>query len=313
MADLITKVSSMSDFVQAAQDRLLYFGLRSEPCFRSIADVKPTYQTMPGSSVNFNFITDLTAATTTLDESTDVDRVAMAETQVSVSVGEYGNAVGTTAKLRATGFIDVEAGAMDLIAYNAVDSLDAVVRDVLVAGSNVRYASATHSSRATLSPSDTIRSSDIRYVSTKLRGNKSAPRRSGFYVAYIHPDVSYDLRSEAGNNASWRESHVYASPDAIYAGEIGAYEGVVFIETPRAKVFTDAGSSPATTDVYATIVVGQQALAEAVAIEPHVVQAPVVDRLRRFVSHGWYALLGWGRFREAALYRIESASSIGTN
>ena len=62
---------------------------------------------------------------------------------------------------------------------------------------------------------------------------------------------------------------------------------------------------------------GQEGLAHAFSTmygpEPQVVFGPVTDRLRRFQSVGWYAMCGYGRFREEALYRIESASSIGAN
>ncbi len=54
----------------------------------------------------------------------------------------------------------------------------------------------------------------------------------------------------------------------------------------------------------------QQALAEAVAEEPHVVAGPVTDKLMRFRPLGWYGMLGFARYREASLYRIESSSSI---
>jgi N4-gp56 family major capsid protein len=64
------------------------------------------------------------------------------------------------------------------------------------------------------------------------------------------------------------------------------------------------------TAVYRTILAGKQALAEAVAQEPNVVIGPVVDRLMRFRPIGWYGVLGFSRYREAALYRIESGSSI---
>ena len=64
------------------------------------------------------------------------------------------------------------------------------------------------------------------------------------------------------------------------------------------------------TRVFRTIVAGKQALAEAVAQEPGVVIGPVTDRLMRFRPIGWYGVLGWSRYREAALYRIESGSSI---
>jgi len=61
---------------------------------------------------------------------------------------------------------------------------------------------------------------------------------------------------------------------------------------------------------YRTIIAGKQALAEAVAQEPNVIIGPVVDRLMRFRPIGWYGVLGFARYREAALYRIESGSSI---
>ena len=62
--------------------------------------------------------------------------------------------------------------------------------------------------------------------------------------------------------------------------------------------------------MYRTIIAGQQALAEATAVEPGVVIGPVVDKLMRFRPIGWYALAGWSIFRDAALYRIETGSSI---
>jgi len=62
--------------------------------------------------------------------------------------------------------------------------------------------------------------------------------------------------------------------------------------------------------VYRTLVAGQQALAEAVAEEPHVVIGPVTDRLMRLRPIGWYGVAGWKRYREEALWRIESASTI---
>jgi N4-gp56 family major capsid protein len=63
-------------------------------------------------------------------------------------------------------------------------------------------------------------------------------------------------------------------------------------------------------NVYRTIVCGKQALAEAVAEEPHTVIGPVTDTLKRFRPIGWYGVLGFARYREEALYRIESGSSI---
>jgi N4-gp56 family major capsid protein len=64
------------------------------------------------------------------------------------------------------------------------------------------------------------------------------------------------------------------------------------------------------TRVFDTIVAGSQAMAEAVAEEPHVVIGNVTDKLMRFRPMGWYGVLGFAVYRDEALYRITSGSSI---
>jgi len=60
------------------------------------------------------------------------------------------------------------------------------------------------------------------------------------------------------------------------------------------------------TRVFDTLLCGQQAIAEAVAEEPHIVIGNVTDKLMRFRPMGWYGVLGFARYREEALYRIET-------
>ena len=317
-----TQASSLS-VDQQAFDRIAYFALRSELLFDAVADVQPTNQSMPGSSVTFTIFNDLAAATSALTETSDVTAVAMSDSQVTVTLAEYGNAVLTTAKLRGTSFLDVDTVAANVVGYNAGISIDSIVRGVLEAGSNVNYAtggSTTPTSRATIQVEDELAADDIRKVTAELRGD-NVPTFNGLYMGYIHPDVSYDLRSETGA-AAWRDPHVYVDTDMIYNGEIGAFEGVRFIETPRAPLFADASDGAGSTgniDVYGTLIMGRQALAKAHSItdgngpNPSIVRGPVVDTLERFQPIGWYWLGGYGRFREASLRRIESSSSIGAN
>ena len=302
----ITDTTALSDVVQTAYDRLLYFALRTQPVFDMVADVKPAAQPHPGTTVTFTLMDDMAQATSALTEGTDVTAVALGTSQVSVTLDEYGNAVDLSAKLRATGLIDVDEGAINVLAYNMVDSIDVLARTPLESGTNVRY-SGGQSARADLDTADTLSASDIRFVVAKLRKNGALPKRSTYYYGFIEPDVSYDLQTDTGTG-EWLDVHKYASPESIYAGEIGAFNGAIFIETPRAPIITDGGSG--TTDAYLTIICGQQALAKGVAIEPHVVRGPVTDILRRQSPWGWYALLGYSRFREGSLYRIESGSSI---
>jgi len=64
------------------------------------------------------------------------------------------------------------------------------------------------------------------------------------------------------------------------------------------------------TRVFDTIVCGAQAMAEAVAEEPHVVIGNVTDKLMRFRPMGWYGVLGFAVYRDEALFRITAGSSI---
>jgi N4-gp56 family major capsid protein len=74
--------------------------------------------------------------------------------------------------------------------------------------------------------------------------------------------------------------------------------------------FTAAVTATPVTRVFNTIVCGAQAMAEAVAEEPHVVIGNVTDKLMRFRPMGWYGVLGFAVYRDEALYRITSGSSI---
>ena len=379
---------------QAAYDRMARFALRPELYFDQVADVKPTNQSMPGSSVTFPIVSDLAIASSPLNESTDVTPQAVSESNVTVSLAEYGNAVLTTAALRGESYVEIDPIVANVIGYNAGVSIDEVARNTLSAGTNVAY-TGTATSRLTVNSSQTIKASDIRKAKAYLR-SQNVPTFDGFYTAYIHPNVAYDLTSETGSQA-WRDPHVYSQPGEIWAGEMGAFEGCRFIESPRAPVFQGAGSgagsitltgtvgsaqstftvtagtlptssgvpqiddvitttgtfsgggttalvqavtitgtvatitmslaiatsgtvtvanSSGGANVYGVLVVGRQSLAKAWSMidgnteNPHVVPGPITDYLRRFVPWGWYWLGGYSIYRQAALYRIETGSSI---
>jgi len=304
-------VVGSAGLVQKAYDRLVEFALRSQPLVRSVADKRPARQAMPGSSVALQIYTDLSVASGTLTETTDPNAVAVGTpTQVVVTLNEYGNAALVTRKLQLFSLADVDPAIADIVAFNMADSIDEVALDTLRQGTNVRFALGTASSRpaatSAVTSSATLTSADIRFTVAKLRAGKAVPRKGSLYWVGIHPEVSHDLRAESGAGG-WRLPHEYQANAEIWAGEIGNYEGAYFIESPRMFNTTDGSGS---TRVFRTIVAGKQALAEAVSEEPHVVIGPVTDKLMRFRPIGWYGVLGFARYREAALYRIESTSSI---
>jgi N4-gp56 family major capsid protein len=265
---------------------------------------------MPGSSVALQIYNDLAVAKTALSEDVDPTAVALATPDiVTVTLNEYGNATVVTRKLQLMSLADVDPAVANILAFNMADSIDELAQDALLAGTNVLYATGgttTATTTSGITSDDTITAADIRIAIAKLRTNKASGRKGSLYWCGIHPEVSHDLRAETGA-ASWRNPHEYQSNDAIWAGEIGQFEGAYFVESPRLRKGADGASS---ISVYRTFLCGQQALAEAVAEEPHVVIGPVVDKLMRQRPIGWYGVLGHAVYRNEALYRIESASSI---
>jgi N4-gp56 family major capsid protein len=201
------------------------------------------------------------------------------------------------------------------VGYSAGLSLDTLARTVMQAGSNVRYAS-TAVSRVTVGAAMTLTAAQVRRALADLQG-ANVQTFNGKYACVIHPDVTYDLRGETGA-ASWRDPHTYSEPSAIWNGELGEFENFRFMNSPRAPLFVDAGVG-GTVDVYGTLFFGRQAIAKAYSTYeghgpvPTIVIGPVIDKLKRFKPLGWHWYGGYATFRTAALRRVETSSSIGTN
>jgi N4-gp56 family major capsid protein len=265
---------------------------------------------MPGSSVVFSIYSDLAQATTTLTESSDVSSIALGNpNQITVTLNEYGSAVTTTKKLNLTSFNDVDTALADIIAYNAADSIDAVVASVLTgAGStNIIYAG-TATSTNTIASGMTMSVSDIRQAVTELRTNKALPRIGELYAAYLHPRQTADLRAETGTGG-FQALTQYVDRTPFVAGAVGVLEGAFVVETPRVPFAANA-ASPAV-NVYKAIIAGREALAEAQGQDISTVVGPQIDALRRYHTIGWYYFGGFNILRTAALYQIQSAATNG--
>lgn len=304
-----TSTTAMAGLVKAAYDRYVEFALRSQPLFRNLADKRPVQQAMPGSSVVFSLYQDLAAATNSLSETVDPNAVALSDvTTVTVTLNEYGNTVLNTRKLGEFAFSDVDPAIANIVAYNMADSIDKLVVSTLITGSNVIYAGTGNTATSGVTATDIIEGDHIRTAVAKMRAANAIPREGMLYAAYLHPEVAHDLRSETGA-LSFEDIRKYTDPNVgnILNATTGVYGGAYVVETPRAYTANDGTSSA---KVYRSIIAGQQALAEATAVEPGVVIGPVVDKLMRFRPVGWYSLQGWAVYRNASLYRIESGSSI---
>jgi len=238
----------------------------------------------------------------------------MTDTQVSVTLNEYGNAVTTTTKLRVTSFLNVETDKATLIGMNMGQSADLIARNTFQGGDNVIYSDATstqtNAARTDLLAADILEARDVEQAAARLKNANTPPIDGTHYVGIIHPYVAKDFKGATGSG-TWRAPKEYADTSNLYTGEIGLWAGVRWVETPNAAQWTDGGSGGI--DAFGTLIIGKQAWAKGIGVDYEVRIGPVTDKLKRFRPIGWYGLVGYGFLRQNSCWRIESASSLAVN
>lgn len=310
MPDAFTGTSALANQVIAAYDRDALFALRNEAVFDQFARVKPGNVTSPGSSVSFMFWSDLTEVTTPLSETVDVDAVALSDSKVTVTPAEYGNSVLLTIRVRKNSFLlGFDSDVANIVSFNQADSLEYIAEAALSAGGT--EVTADGGASASLTAGDTITMNMIRREVATLRKNKVRPLQGNAYGVVMHPDVSYDIMSTSSGDGTWAAFHQRQQPELWLRGEVGAAAGAIIVESPRAKIDADAGAS--NVDLYTAYFIGDEAFGKAEVIPPHIVPGPITDKLMRFMPLGWHFYLGHKVIRSAALRRLLTASSIGSN
>jgi N4-gp56 family major capsid protein len=198
----------------------------------------------------------------------------------------------------------------ELLGEQAAETLDILIRDVLVAGTNVQYANG-RVSRVTVAAGDNLTVNEIRKAVRTMKRNKVKPLDGGDYVAIVEPGATYDLQSDT----KWEQAAQYAGSKQIFSGEIGRLYGVRFVETPLAKKFAGAGA--AGVDVYCTLIIGRDAYgivdvagsgAVQNIVKPHG-SAGTADALNQRATSGWKAMFTTARLEELAILRIEHTVS----
>ena len=316
MANAYTDITSGTSLgltlVKTGYEKLVAFKLRSEPLFRRVADTRATALTNPGSTVVFDIYADLADDLTNISETVNPDSVAIpSASEVTVTLNEMGSTVIPTLRLRTLTFSDVDPAVANIVARQLASSVDSRVRAVLDAGTNVARSNAgvpsTSKTEVSLTTGDTFKSAIPQTLVAKMRGNNVIEKMDGnTFGCFIHPDVAYDFRRETGE-LGWRYPHNNVSPEALWKEQVGVFGGVSYIESPRCKI---SATGAAGKNVYRAYLFGAQCLAEVVAIEPHLVIGPVVDPMMRFRPLSWHGLAGWSVYRQEALWRIETVSSI---
>lgn len=270
-----------------------------------------------GIALQFRRMERITTSTTALTEGTPPTETQATFTEVWLTVNQYG-------QFARLSDVTIKQSQDDLmLEYSrnfgeaAGDAIDQLVRDNIVAGTNVQYVGAK-GSRGDVGSGDYLTPAEIREsVRTLSRNNVPKVAGEGRYVAIMSPDTRYDFMG----NSDVVNAYQYAGPrtnegNPLFTGELFDWMGVRFDVTSQAKTFSSAGLSGA--DVYATVVFGEAAFgavkfeeqAVALIVKPLGSSGAVDDPLDQLASVGWKASHASGILDQTRLVRIEHNASI---
>ena len=304
----VVDITMGSQFVTKAYDLAVYPALRPELIFDQFATVRASNTTHRGGSVRFSFVNDITEQTTPLLENIDVDSVTLTSKALTLSMREYGTAVTNTALIRGTSMISLDPLIAERVGYNAGLSVDTLAR-VALDQTVVTYDDGSTATVGSVGDTSSYLNGDIlREGVARLRAANVRPLRGGNYVAVISPYQQQQLMSDTTDTGfRWMVGYAGGAGTAgnsVFMGEVGTYEGVRLVVNNH---LTAQGQG---------YLMGAEALAKAFSTapgfgpNPRTVVSPVVDKLRRFASVGWYHLVGYSIFRAEALLHISTSSDL---
>lgn len=195
-----------------------------------------------GKTIEFRKFSKLPKAMTAITEGVTPTGNKLNVSSVTCTVDQYGDYIEQTDMLEMTAVDNTIIEATKELASQAGLTLDTVVRNEIIGGTNVMYCpkigsdgtETAVSSRSDITSAAKLRVKDVFRAAAALKA-VNAPKINGSYVAIIHPYVAYDLMQDAGEQ--WIGIQKYADPGKILNGEIGKLGGVRFVESTEAKIY----------------------------------------------------------------------------
>lgn len=267
-----------------------------------------------GRTVNFRKLGKLAPALVPLTEGVTPDGNLASKSNITGTVEQYGDYMTFSDRVDFEEIDPVLEGYAVEQGYQAKETMDIIVREILSAGTNVMYAGG-RLSRSALTAADVFTIRDSRKIVRFFRKNHvKGVLPNGDYAAFISPDTAFDIMDDPdfekamdyGNNVK-----------PMMENEIGRLFRVRYFEVVNAKVFEDAAAA-GTLDVHASIFIGRNAYGTT-EIEgrgaPKVIikglgSAGTNDPLNQRQTQGWKLdAFGAIRLEETAIMRYEHTVS----
>jgi N4-gp56 family major capsid protein len=294
---------------QAVRDfysREVLFQAQPRLRFLQFAKVKRDLQAVRGKSIVFVKYGNLTGGGS-LDEDDVLTPEGMTTSEVIVAVKEQANSIQVTEYLLRTSLLDVLGDASKLLANNMATTLDKQFRDTVLGTTNVVFGNG----ETVITGFDDTSVFNTKTVKDAIEvlATNNAPRVNGdYYVCIAHPHQLRQLRDDS----AWINANTYMGRRQLYIGEVGMYEGCIFIESTQmpkltaGQITTQYGAGHSATNGYEAVFFGENAYAWGVALDVELRDDGVVE-LGRKHTLGWYGIWGTGIIEEKNIVKALTA------
>jgi N4-gp56 family major capsid protein len=288
----------LSEVVLTIYSKDIMFQAQPALRFDQFAQIKTDLSATPGKQITFFKYNNLNPGGA-LVEGTPLATQALAGSQVSIAVGEYGNAVAVSNLLLATSFVDVMSGAARLLGDDYAKVVDGIARDVCLDGAGSEVFADDAANVDAIGATDYLTMEEIKDAVEVLATNNSPKIANDHWVCLVHPHQSRNLRDDD----DWITVGKL-DPQRLYNGEIGRIDDVIFIETTQVDITANSAATPV--NVYSAVMLGDNAFGKAVALPGEMRDNGVVD-FGRERDLAWYSIFGEGIINEDNIVAIRTA------
>lgn len=275
-----------------------------------------------GSRVaRFRRYVNLNPATTPLTEGVTPAGSTPTIVNITKTLAQYGDFIPFNDVVTLESVDPVIAELTGLSGDQMGETKDVLAREALHAGTNVFYGGG-RVSRVTVATGDNLTQALLDKVVENLKANKASKITpliqagqgigttavASSYIGYCTPNGARHLKALA----EWTPVKNYASTTQVYANEVGATDGIRWIESNNGKVFTGAGA--AGIDVISFVVFGKEAFGKvpmdgstAEMILKPLGSSGSADPLNQRGTVGWKTTTGYLILNDNFMARIEVA------
>jgi N4-gp56 family major capsid protein len=199
---------------------------------------KTTIPKNAGATTSLRRLEMPAVTTTAITEGVTPNGIDLTINKVSATVQQFGTYTKITDYLDMVGLDPLLTEVSDLFGEHAGLTMDIIVRDILVAGTNAQFANA-RATRALLLAGDVLTTAEIQKArATMVKNNVKKiklPNGNMGYLAFVHPDSATTIF----NLQEWKDQNTYVDVKNREAGIVGQMYRIYFMEATTAPTFAD--------------------------------------------------------------------------